>query len=53
MSAPENEPPLALDMDFEQALSRFSQVDPNEIKGDKRLEGKRKSIPPRKKENRA
>ena len=53
MSTKEKEPPLALDMDFGEALSRFAQVDPNEIKGDKRLEGKRKLIPNRKKENRA
>lgn len=42
MSTPENEPSLALGMDFDEALRRFAETDPEEIKGDKRLENKRK-----------
>ena len=42
MSAAKNEPPLALDMDFNEAMSRFANTDPSEIKGDKRLKNKQK-----------
>ena len=42
MSAPANEPPLGLDMDFNEAMSRFANTDPKEIKEDKRLQNKRK-----------
>ena len=45
MSAPENEPPLALDMDFDEAMSKFANTDPKEIKGDKRLKNKQKRKP--------
>jgi len=43
VSAAENEPPLALDMDFGEAMKRFSNTDPKEIKGDHRLKHKRKT----------
>jgi len=42
MSIPANEPPLALDMDFNEAMSRFANTDPKEIKDDKRRRDKRK-----------
>ena len=42
MSAPANEPPLGLDMDFNEAMSRFANTDPSEINKDKRLKNKRK-----------
>lgn len=42
MSAAENEPPLALDMDFDEAMKRFANTDPSEIRGDKRLKNKQK-----------
>jgi len=31
MSTKKNKPPLALNMDFGEALSRFAKVDPNEL----------------------
>ena len=31
MSRAPKKPPLVLDMDFSEALTRFAQVDPNEI----------------------
>lgn len=31
MSSPKNKPPLGLDMDFSEALQRFSKVDPMEL----------------------
>jgi len=49
MSAAENEPPLGLDMDFDEALRRFANTDPKEIRSDSRLKRKRKSAPPVKK----
>jgi len=48
MSSPPNEPPLALDMDFNEAMSRFANTDPKEIKGDHRLKNKRKTKPKKK-----
>ena len=50
MSAPANEPPLGLDMDFNEAMSRFANTDPKEIKGDLRLKKKTKN--PKKKKAR-
>ena len=44
MSAAENEPPLGLGMDFNEAIRRFAKTDPKEIEGDKRLDAKRKNI---------
>ena len=32
MSAKKNKPPLALGMDFNEALHRFARVDPKEVK---------------------
>jgi len=43
VSAAENEPPLALDMDFDEAMKRFANTDPREIKKDHRLNHKRKT----------
>ena len=48
MSTPANEPPLGLDMDFNEAMSRFANTDPSEIKKDKRLKNKRKRRPKKK-----
>ena len=31
MSTKKNKPPLALDMDFSEALTRFAKVDPKEV----------------------
>ena len=41
MSSKKRKPPLALDMDFGEALERFANVDPNEIKDDIKIKKKR------------
>lgn len=44
MSKKGYEPPLGLDMPFGEAMRRFARTDPDEIKGDKRLKGKRGNL---------
>ena len=50
MSAEKHEPPLALDMDFNEAMQRFAQTDVKELKEvDKRVAAKEKPLPKGKK----
>lgn len=41
MTGKKQEPPLYLDMDFEEALQRFIGVDPAELPNDKRISQKK------------
>ena len=41
MTASPNKPPLAIEMDFGEALQRFANVDPNEIENDIKIKKKR------------
>ena len=47
MSRAPKKPPLALDMDFSEALTRFAKTDPNDLPDNVRLKRGAKKAPPK------